>query len=617
MEENKTKPLKKKRHIVFFILFPIFFVIAAALTVFLFDLTNGPTIFFVIAILALLGLLISSILLLNKRIGFRFIPWGAFIIIVTTCFSLSKPGIYSKPAYYSDNPVYVEAPLELNNGKVKGVYNKDKDVEIYAGIPYAKPPVGELRWKEPADVENWEGVKDCTHFAAKSMQPRSNPIMNTLVDMYSEKGWHPNYNEYKDQERSEDSLYLNLWKPVNANHAPILVYIHGGSLTSGTAAFDDYNGEAIAKTGVIRINVAYRLGVFGYFAHEDLVAESPNHTTGNYGLLDQIKALEWVHDNAPKFGGDPNNITIAGESAGSSSVSALCVTPLLRGKGIIKNAIGESSSIAMKNAPHTYRSLEEAKKTGASIMKEFACSSIADLRKVPAELLVETSFSNSAMTLDGYALDKEPYLVYEEGLNNETNLLNGYNVKEADAFVVPNFLFSPTNKSNIRERLLGYFGQEETVDKIMNLYNKEIEADAFTAFNEIISVYWFMHPHRCWSELAYNAGTKVYKYQFTKENGYYGTYHSGEMIYCYGNLDKSIRGFAYNESDYALSKTMVSYWSNFAKTGDPNGEGLPKWDSYSKDNRVLELGEKVFMREERYLGLYDIFDSYVPNQNNG
>ncbi|MCR5079398.1 MAG: carboxylesterase family protein [Bacilli bacterium] len=609
-KENK----RKKGHLVWFILFPIAYIILAAVLIFLFDLLNGPTWLFVLELVALAGLALASIIMLNKALPFRFIPWGAFFLISAFCISMSKPGTYSKPAYYYDNPVYVESPMGLKNGKVQGVYNKDGDVEIYAGIPYAKPPVGPLRWKEPQNAENWSGVKDCTHFAPRSMQPTSNPVMNTLVEMYSEKGWHPDYVCHPDQERSEDSLYLNIWKPKGATNAPILVYIHGGSLTSGTTGFNDYNGEALAKTGVIQINVAYRLGVFGFFAHEDLAKESPNNTTGNYGLLDQIKALEWVKDNASYFGGDASNITIAGESAGSSSVSALCSTPLLRGKNIIKNAIGESSSLAIKNVPHTFRKLSAAKKTGQAIMEEFGCESIDELRLVPAEELVKTSYSNSAMTLDGYALDQMPYDVYKNRLNNEKNLLNGYNVKEADAFVVPTFLTSLTSKDNIESRLMLYFGDEGVVKQMMELYKDEVEKDAFSTFNEIISVYWFMHPHRCWSELALEAGDNVYKYQFTKENGYYGTYHSGEMVYCYGSLDKSIHGFAYNESDFALSKTMVSYWSNFAKTGNPNGEGLPNWAPYTGKDEVLELGDKVFMREERYLKLYDILDSYTPKE---
>jgi para-nitrobenzyl esterase len=217
------------------------------------------------------------------------------------------------------------------------------------------------------------------------------------------------------------------------------------------------------------------------------------------------------------------------------------------------------------------------------------------------------------MILDGYALTKNPYQVYLDGENNEEALLNGYNVKEADAFVVPTFLFSPTNKNNAKERLIGYFDQEFG-EKIYNLYKDRIEENAFEAFNEIISVYWFIQPHHSWSNAALNRGIDVYRYQFTKENGFHGTYHSGEMPYCYGNLERQNKSFAYDESDYQLEKTMVSYWSNFAKTGNPNGEGLPTWDKYVSNGNVMELGSHVGPLEDKYLPLYNLLDGFIDKK---
>ena len=494
-----------------------------------------------------------------------------------------------------------------DRGKVRGIYNEDKTVQIYAGIPYAKAE----RWKEPQEY-TWEGVIDGSYFGPRSMQPAPTPVMDSLVDIYSEKGWHPNFIAKPYQNMSEDSLYLNIWKPNNAEtNLPVLVYIHGGSLTSGSSAYEDYNGESMAKTGVIMITIQYRLGVFGYFAHPDLKVESPNGTTGNYGLLDQIQALKWINKHIDKFGGDKNNVTIAGESAGSSSVCALCTSDLAH--GLFKRAIGESSSLAIKVPPHTYRSEEKAYEASANIMKEFGCSSIEELRKIPAEKLVKTEYKNSEMMKDGYALKKDPYQVYLDYENNEEALLNGYNVKEADAFVVPMFLFNPTNASNIKSRLISYFN-EETANKICELYKDQIVADAFSAFNEIISVYWFIMPHHSWSNLAINNGVKVYRYQFTKQNGFHETYHSGEMVYCYGNLHLNGHQYAYNQSDYDLSKTMLSYWSNFAKNGNPNGDGLPIWNQYSSnEDPVMELGSNVGSIEDKYLALYTIIDEYITS----
>ncbi|MCR5348366.1 MAG: carboxylesterase family protein [Bacilli bacterium] len=607
-EQTGAPSPKKKRHIAFWICFPLGVLILLAFTIFYLDLANGPLWVLPAAIVVFLGLIVSSILLLNRKMWWRLIPWGAFLPMIGMVFSLAKPATISYPAV-THAPIEYTSSLHIQNGDIRGVYSADKKVEVYAGIPYAQAPVGELRWKEPQPCLDWNGVRDCSYFAAKSMQTVSNPIMDSLVDIYAEKGWHPNFISHPNQNRSEDSLYLNVWRPAsNATNMPVLVFIHGGSLTSGSSAFSNYNGEAMAHQGVIMVTIQYRLGVFGYFAHPDLATESPHGTTGNYGLLDQIAALQWVHDNIGYFGGDKDNVTVAGESAGSSSVSAICASPLAN--GLIRNAIGESSSVVLKRAPHTFRTMEEAQKVGAKIMKEQGCTTIAQLRAIPAEDLVETAYSNSSMTIDGYALPAHPYKAYELGQNNEVALLNGYNVKEADAFVVPQYLFSPTNASNIKERLLQYFG-EPTTTKLMEAYADKIQHDAFNAFNEIFSVYWFIQPHDSWSKMALNNGEKVYRYHFTKENGYYGTYHSGEMIYAYGNLDRSSHGFAYNESDHALSTTMLSYWANFAKTGDPNGTGLPTWAPYVAGGKVQELGENVGPIADRYKDIYPIIEEFM------
>ena len=604
--------MSKKREIIFWIIISLVSIIITAFTLFYFDLANGPLICFILELIFIAAFVSLRIIFRHKKFVIRMIPTLAFILSSAILIPLTQPVVERKSAAYYSHPVKTEI-LSLENGQVQGVYNKDKTVQIYAGIPYAKAPVGELRWKEPQDVENWSGVLDCSYFAPKSMQPASNAITSTLVDMYAEKGWHPDYNMYPEQNMSEDSLYLNIWRPNNSEtNLPILMFIHGGSLTSGSSAYEDYNGEEMAKKGVIMITISYRLGVFGYFAHEELQNESSNHTTGNYGLLDQIKALEWINNNATYFGGDKNNITIAGESAGSSSVSAICASPLAN--GLFKRAIGESSSLVVKKAPHTYRKLNDALETGKNIMKEFKCSSIEELRKVSAKKLVNTKYSNSGMTLDGYALTKDPYDVYKDGNNNEEALLNGYNVMEGDAFVVPQYLLSPTSKKNIKERLVKNF-DEETATELCELYKEEIQKDAFSTFNEIFSIYWFIQPHHSWSNMALSSGTTVYRYQFTKENGFHSTYHAGEMIYAYGNVKKDNHNYRYDKSDLELSETMLSYWSNFAKTGNPNGENLPNWETYSgSGDGVMELGKNVGKIDDRYLGVYSILEKFIEKQ---
>ena len=600
--------MKKSRHIAFWILFPLALIVLVALSLFYLDLANGPFYLLILDCLALGAFAAFCILLINKRKWIRALPWVGIIAVSAVVVALARPSVEVYPAVTHSNPEK-SSLVTTAYGQLQGVYSQDKQVEVYAGIPYAKAPVGELRWKAPVAPEPWAGVRDASMFAAKSFQPTANAITDGLADIYAEKGWHPDYQMVPVQNQSEDSLYLNLWRPAGGgNNLPVLVYIHGGSLTNGSSAASSTNGEAMAKQGVIMVTIAYRLGIFGYFAHPSLMEESG--TTGNYGLLDQIAALKYVHDNIASFGGDPNNITIAGESAGSSSVSALCVSPLA--KGLFKRAIAESSSIIVEEPPHTFRTLEKAYETGEKIMKEMGCSSIEQMRSLSPERLVQTKYANSSMTMDGIALpmDKTPYEVYMEQGGHEEALLNGYNIKEADAFVIPEYLFSPTNKNNIRERLVKSF-DEEAANAFMEAYATEIERDAFNAFNEIFSVYWFMYSHHAWSKAALANGKTVYRYQFTKENGYHGTFHSGEIVYAYGNIYRARERFAYDESDIQLSSTMLSYWANFAKTGNPNGEGLPTWTPYQSNGQVHELGVNVGPIGDRYLKAYPIIEAYM------
>ncbi len=598
---------KKHKKLVFWIVFPICWTLLSAVIIFYMDFANGPLIWFILELLVLVGLFVARVLMANKKKRYKLLTWGVFVLLTVAILSFDQPKHIRKSAAYYANPVLIEKPLTVSGGKVQGFYSEDKKVEIYAGIPYAKAE----RWKEPVEADKWSGVRDGTYFGPMAMQGGPYPQVIVAENLYLEGKWKPNYLETPIQEKEEGGLYLNIWKPnTTETNLPILMFIHGGSLKNGSGAFEDYNGEAMAHKGVIMITIQYRLGVFGYFAHPDLKKESKNHTTGNYGLLDQIAALNWINKNAANFGGDKNNITIAGESAGSSSVSALCTSPLAAGK--FKRAIGESSSLVIQRPHHTYRSLKDAYSVGKSIMKEFRCSSIDELRKVPAAKLVRTKFKNEEMTCDGYALTKDPYQVYLEGNNNEEFLLNGYNVKEADPFVMIQYLLSPTNKANIKGRLELVFG-EKYAEKIYKLYEKKIEKNAVEAINEIVSVAYFMFPHDSWTKMALSSPktSTVYRYQFTKENGYMGTIHSGEMVYAYGNIDKQGKLSDYDESDRKLEKIMLNYWANFVKTGNPNGAGLPTWDEYTTmGDGVMELGTNVGKIPDKYTKLYKILYEY-------
>lgn len=612
--------MSKPGKIIFWITYPLTALIVGFLLLFYLDLANGPLFCLIAEIVIFVGAMVVRILLRNKRVYIRILPNICLLLANLIILPFAKPIVMRKSALYSDT-VELTQVLKLEQGSIQGGFNKDKSVEIFAGIPYAKAPVGDLRWKEPQEPDKWEGIKDCTYFGARAMQNDTNPVINSFVDIYAAKSWHPDYNMKPLEPMSEDCLSLTLWKPSGvSSNLPVLVYIHGGSLETGSCSYEDYNGEEVAKQNVIMVNIQYRLGIFGYFAHPSLKEESLNYTTGNYGLLDQIMALKWINKNIGMFGGDKDNITVAGESAGSSAVSALCSSPLA--KGLFKRAIGESSSLVVKKAPHTFRTLKDAYKVGENIMKEMNCSSIEELRQLPAEKLLSTQYKNTSMTVDGYALAKTPYETYLAKENNESELLNGFNVLEADAFVIPQYLFDATSKDNIHSRLVETFG-ETFATKIENVYKDKIEKDAFSAFNEIFSVYWFMHPHYSWRNLAVDNGEKVYSYQFTKENGFHGSYHAGELIYAYGNVKKSPYSYRYDQSDIELSNMMNSYWINFVKTGNPNGEGLPVWNEYSKaDNNLLEFGKNVGPIKDPYVDLYPIIDEFIdykianPDANN-
>ena len=581
--------------------------------VFFMDMLNLRVFGIVLGFIFYLAMVAAIILIIRKRWYFKLITIIVGLVLVVAMIFVSGP--ITQPLKAAEGNTTQTGVLTVEGGQIQGLVNEDGDVEIYAGIPYAKAPVGDLRWKEPQDVEAWEGVRDCSYFAPRAMQESTNWFVKSFIDVYLEKQWRANLKSVPDIPMSEDCLYLNVFKPKNVSaDAPVLVFFHGGSLTSGETSNPDYRGEEFAKNGIVFVSVAYRLGVFGYFALDELKAESPNHTTGNYGLLDQVKSLKWVQDNIAKFGGDKNNVTIAGESAGSSSVSALCTTPLAH--GYFKKAIGESSSLVVQIPPHTGRKQEDAIKMGNSIKAEFSCNSLQELRNIPADKLVKTNYENSAMSIDDpYTFPKTPYQVYKDGEQNEQILLNGVNLNEADCFLIPQLLLSGqglTKLSNYETRIKSGF-EGNYAQQVLDLYAGKINSneDADKMFNQVISARWFVYPHESWSTLAEESGETVYRYVFTKENGYMGTWHSGEMIYMYGNVKNSKKPYRYNESDLKLSDSMSKYIMNFVKTDNPNYAEAAEWTPWSSGtHKVMEFGDNVSMIDDPFTFLYSVMKQY-------
>ena len=595
------------------ILFALLFFVVALVDFSVLELGKNTLFGWILSVIAfLLFLYIYKIPLSDKSNWFKFLAWIVLFAVLVVVGKISSPPVKAIPAVSAKDPAVTNL-VTVKQGDLTGVLNEDETVEVYAGIPYAKPPVGDLRWKEPQEPESWEGTRACDTFAPMSMQQRTNPILGSLTDLFVHHTFKVSLNDNFLEPMSEDSLYLNIWKPAGSSEKlPVLFFIHGGSLTSGQPSYCDYNGESLAKKGIIVVNFGYRLNVFGYLADEELAAESPNGTTGNYGLLDQIQALKWDKENIEAFGGDPDNITIAGESAGSSSVNAICVSPLA--EGLFRRAIGESSGITAIRPYHTFRPLNSALDMGRKIKEEFGAKNISELRAVDAEKLVNTKYTNSAMTVDGYAITEQPYLTYERGLNHEEALLNGFNTHEADLFMLFNKV-SSDNYEKVVSSVLGEYAAEavklyppEEVDPRYQ-YIVERGGDAKGSCNKIYTAGWFTYSHYTWSRYLEGQGRPVWQYYFSKDNGAWGSNHAGEMPYCYGNLFRNAN--LYDDSDMELSERMMNYWVNFAKTGDPNGEGLPKWEAYRPEEcNVMEFGDNCGMITDPYSDLYPLFDKY-------
>ena len=567
-------------------------------------------VFVAIAMISYRGFLADKGILGTKV---KLITWGLFIGILCANYLLTSPPYKNVPAVDNKNPDVTEV-VHVAQGDLTGVYNADHSVKVYAGIPYAKPPVGELRFKEPQAPDSWDSVRTCDAFGPMAMQPRSNTLYDSLSHIL---GWHDYQVKLGDEYLepvSEDCLYLNVFAPEDMGDEPlpVIFYIHGGSLTTGQSSYTEYRGEDLAKRGVIFVNFAYRLGVFGYYTADDLKAESPNNTTGNYGLLDQIAALNWVKDNIAAFGGDPDRITIAGESAGSSSVNAICVSPLT--EGLFNYAIAESSGILAYKPFHTFRDYSEAIEQGNMVREEFNAKSSMELRDIPAEELVKTASNQSAMTVDGYAIVEQPYLTYEKGENHEKALLNGFNAKEADAFNLGIKATAENYEELLAEDMGDYasdMAQVVPADSPQRDQHFIVDAmgDAKGALNQAYSAIWFSYSHYLWNNYMVKQGKPAYEYYFTKTNNSLSNYHAGEIPYAYGNLWR--HPGLYNEDDYKLSDIMQQYFVNFAKTGDPNGEGLPKWEARTVgNNQLLQLDTDIKMTDDPNKKLYKVIDRY-------
>ncbi|MCX5748843.1 MAG: carboxylesterase family protein [Candidatus Saganbacteria bacterium] len=471
--------------------------------------------------------------------------------------------------------------IRLESGFISGMYSDG--LHIFLGIPYAVPPVGDLRWKEPQPVEPWEDVRECISFGPSCPQPQSKNVGKT----------------------SENCLYLNVWTPATSesDKLPVMVFIHGGGWSMGSGSMPKYNGTNLAKKGVVFVNFNYRLGPFGFFVHPKLAEESPNGVSGNYGLLDQIAALKWVKNNIAAFGGDPGNVTIFGESAGSKAVSLHMISPL--SAGLFRRGICESGGpygeeyIFPQADGKMHKAIREAEKLMVKLKCNKASDPIAAMRARSADEIIRaypfalTPFSPGlkfAPVVDGYVIPDDPQTMYSQDKNCDLPLMIGSNADEGTAF------YRPMKVSDYKKWIVLQFGSH--LREVLAMFPAKKTADVRPAFDRLASVAIFTEPARFVARSREGRSSKTYLYYFSRVSPTafgkkMGATHGAELLYVFGNVKKELGLY---DADISLSENIMDYWVNFAKTGNPNGPGLPVWPAYdSKSDENIEFGDQIWI----------------------
>lgn len=467
--------------------------------------------------------------------------------------------------------------VRLANGMLEGVISADDKVRTFKGVPYAAPPVGPLRWKDPQPAASWSGVRRASEYGGRCMQ---GPIYSDMI--------------FHDHGPSEDCLYLNLWMPAHpaAARLPVMVWIYGGGFAAGSTSEPRQDGGNLSKQGVLVVSMNYRLGIFGFFSHPELSKESGHHASGNYGLLDQVMALRWVHNNIEAFGGDPSNVTIFGQSAGSSSVSALVASPLA--KGLFQRAIGESGSVFNYSRP--LKSLKASEEANLKFAKDaLGTTSLAALRSKPAGELMAAALKAKdlrfSMIIDGYFLPQSPIAIYSAGRQSHVPLLAGWNADEGSFRAI--FGKAEPTPGNLNDEMKTLFAANaKEAEKLWPATTDEQAKRAAQELSRDRAVGYAMWK---WLQLQKSTAHAVtFRYEFDRARpmppGSTGpdleprAYHSAEIEYVFSVLPQ--RATPWPAADRAISQLMSAYWANFAKKGDPNGPGLPKWPAYSSDDGV-------------------------------
>lgn len=481
-------------------------------------------------------------------------------------------------------------PVMTDKGLVQG--NLEDGLTVYKGIPFAAPPIGNLRWKAPQPVAKWEGIKQTTKFAPAPMQGGNPP-----------------------SGKSEDCLYLNIWTPAKSTkeRIPVLVWIYGGGFSFGSTSEAVYSGEKLAKKGVVLVSIAYRVGQLGFLAHPELSAENPNRVSGNYGLLDMIAGLQWIQKNIAAFGGDPKKVTIFGESAGAISVSMLCASPLA--KGLFHGAISQSGGSFGPTRQTTYpgenmKTLKQAETEGESYVKKAGVSNIAELRKIEAEKLpLGFGMPGSWPIVDGYVIPNNQFKLYETGKYNDIPVLIGYNSDEGASF---------SREKTPEEYIAGVkkrYGK--FADNLIKAYPATENAVPKTARDLMRDAAFGWHTWS-WARLqTKNGKSKVFYYYFDQHPDYpkdsprygFGSPHGQDVAYVFMHINHSDPQTT--KSDIEISESMGTYWTNFAKYGNPNGKGSVEWPEFNENRpSVMYFGQTPHVEAVPSLESLKVLDAY-------
>ena len=486
--------------------------------------------------------------------------------------------------------------VSTEHGMLEGAWSQaDASIGVFRGIPYAQPPIGDLRWRAPHDLASWTGVRHATKFGAACWQS------------YSDDAFVWSRGEFP---RSEDCLHLNIWQPEKTDAtAPVMVWFHGGAHTGGFAHVELFDGTELARQGVVVVTVNYRLGPWGFLAHPALAEESEHNSTGNYGLMDKIAALKWVQKNIQGFGGNPDNVTLFGQSAGSSSVCALMASPLA--SGLFDKAIGQSAACLVKekrDANGQQRGARLAQLALGELGAQDSESQVTakQLRSIDNQSLLSAMENSpwsegSRIVVDGWVLPEAPVDVFNANQQAKVPLLVGSLANEGHELL-------PLNNALTESELDQYLNKTfaETAPKLKALYAEDLAISPGMALREILTDAFMAMSMRGWAQYNHNADQPTYLYYMDYVPPAYqiylfddpnlnlpggprstGAYHSGDLAYVFNNVGKT--GDFWLEEDFAMARAMSGYWTNFAKTGNPNGTNLPNWARYETQNHNTQL----------------------------